>query len=159
MILPRWIHLKTSSQNTQSFNKSFSHWVLQLIIHICHLVAHKHTPRQACSLSAVWHVLHQWECWYSSFPWWRWTKQHVCCLSVSMIKRGWKNWYHVCNRHTCGFLCMTFLLLSTHTWTQRLKIHKVTVKQHTDMFLIATNSRHVRASLVSWSLSSLWGAA
>lgn len=50
MILSRWVmqQWKARSQKYSKYIfKSFFHWSLQLIIHICHAVAHEHTRRQS----------------------------------------------------------------------------------------------------------------
>lgn len=139
---------KKSKYSNYAF-KSLSHRVLQLIIHVCHTVTHKHTPRQV-SLSAARHVFHLWDC-QSLFPWWQWTKQHVCIekneqesARVHAVTLTTHTWTFV-SLHS---LCSGEVVCLYHSHKLQHAYKTTHIYTHTDKFLIASNSQHVHASLV-----------
>lgn len=134
--------------------KSFSHRVPQLIIHICHSVTHKHTQRQVFSLSAARHVLHQWDR-HSLFPWWHWTKQHVVLFCWKKERERADVHTITLTTHTHTHLCSCAIcacIFPTHTHTGSDTHMHTQNNTHRDTFLIASNSQHVHASLVSCCL-------
>lgn len=118
-------------------SESFSHRVRQLIILVCHSAVHKRTQRQVFSLSAVGDVLHQWD-WQSAFPWWHWS---TCC--VWMKEKSWYTNTLISFHFVFMWCCLSFphKLQHTHMHLQN--------NTHANMSLIASNSQHVHAFLVS----------